>query len=50
MMKKIIFLISCFFCMINLVDAVTLTCPEIAAPDEEFGCLVVDDDYIGIKS
>ena len=49
-MKKIIFLISCFFCMINLVDAVTLTCPEIAAPDENFSCLVVDDDYIGIKS
>lgn len=49
-MKKIIFLISCFFCMVNLVDAVTLTCSEIAAPDEEFSCLVVDDDYIGIKS
>lgn len=49
-MKKIIFLISCFFCMINLVDAVQLTCPEIVAPNEEFSCVVVDDQYIGIKS
>lgn len=49
-MKKIIFLISCFFCMINLVDAVQLTCPEIVAPTEKFSCLVVDGEYIGIKS
>lgn len=36
--------------MINCVDAVVLSCPEIASPLERITCQVNDEEYIGIKA
>lgn len=49
-MKKIIFLVSCFFLMINSANAVELTCPEIVSMGEVINCQIVDEEYIGIKA
>ena len=49
-MKKIIFIIGCFFLMINSTWAVTLNCPDIAAIGEVFSCSVEEEEYLGMKA
>lgn len=49
-MKKMLFFVSCFIVMINSVDAVTLTCPEIVSPGELVNCEIKDNEYIGLKA
>ncbi|MBQ8681805.1 MAG: cadherin-like beta sandwich domain-containing protein [Bacilli bacterium] len=49
-MKKIIFLISCFFVMMDVSRAVTLTCPGEASPGEEIKLHIEEQEYIGIKA
>lgn len=50
MMKKFLFLVVCFFLMMNRISAVSLECPSIASPFEVITCQIKDEEYIGIKA
>lgn len=49
-MKKFIFGLICFFGFIDGVLAVTISCPEVVSPGEEFKFRVEDNEYRGIKA
>lgn len=48
-MKKVVFLIVCFFCGISSSWALTLTCPEVASPGEIVRCHLVEENGTGLK-
>ena len=49
-MNKCIFWLFCFFLFLDEVWAVTLNCPEIVSPREEFKVRIEDIEYRGIKA
>ena len=49
-MKKFLFLVVCFFLMMNRTSAVSLECPSVASPLEVITCQIKDEEYIGIKA
>ena len=48
-MKKFIFLLICFFLGISSSLALSIECPELISPGEEFNVYLEDSNYTGIK-
>lgn len=49
-MKKITIAIISFFLTINITNALELTCPTIASPNETITCKIEDREHIGLKT
>lgn len=48
-MKKLFWLVICFFCLLNPARAATLNCPKVASPGEVINCSIEEKDYIGLS-
>lgn len=48
-MKRIVLFVVCFFLVMNGVDAISMSCPEIASPLEEISIKVSDKELNGLK-
>lgn len=49
-MRKFIFLLICFFWGVSFSWAITIDCPEVVSPGEEFKIYITDNNYNGIKA